>query len=106
MNPPRSVVPLAPSLRADQVFPTLSPEQIARVAARGRARAVASGEVLQSAGQPAAPFFLVTRGSVEVVRRTAAAEEVVTALKAGQFTARAHDLRAAGGREPGGRGAG
>ena len=86
MTQPRRVVALTDPSRADQVFPTLTPEQIKRVAARGRVRAVRSGEVLQSTGQQAESFFLVTKGSVEIVRRTAKAEEIVAVQKPGQFT--------------------
>ena len=63
MSEPKSVLPLADPSRADQVFPTLTPDQIARVAKRGRPRPIQIGEVLQSAGEPAASFFLVTRGA-------------------------------------------
>jgi hypothetical protein len=45
-----SAVPLSPSARSEQVFPTLTPEQIARAAVHGRTRSVQSGEVLIEAG--------------------------------------------------------
>ncbi|MFY9552027.1 MAG: FAD-dependent oxidoreductase, partial [Thermoanaerobaculia bacterium] len=86
MSSPRSVIPLTLSSPAEQVFPTLTPEQVARVAAHGRVRAVRSGEVLASAGQQAESFFLVSKGSIELVRRTADTEEIVRVLKPGQFT--------------------
>jgi thioredoxin reductase (NADPH) len=70
----------------EHVFPTLTPEQVARVAARGRVRSVRSGEVLASAGEPAHSFFLVTAGSVEFVRRSADGEEIVAVLRPGRFT--------------------
>ena len=93
MSAPRSVLPLADPSRADQVFPTLTPEQIARVAKRGRPRPIQIGEVLQSAGEPAASFFLVTRGSIDIVRRTAKAQELVAVQKAGQFTGESNMIR-------------
>ena len=74
------------SSRADHVFPTLTPEQIARVAARGRVRPVRSGEVLASAGHQAESFFLVTAGSIELVRHSGDAEEIVAVQRPGQFT--------------------
>ena len=41
------VVPVPPKLgRVEQVFPTLTPAQIARLAAHGRPRSVREGEVL------------------------------------------------------------
>src|SRR5450755_2442080 len=80
--------PLAPTLAAneEQVFPTLTPAQIARVAAHGRARSVASGEVLAAAGERPSSFFLVTQGSIEVVRSSADGDELFRVLKPGQFT--------------------
>ena len=80
--------PLPPSMssQAEHVFPTLTPEQVARVAAHGRGRNVRSGEVLASAGDQAGSFFVVTSGSIELVRRSTDAEEVFRVLKPGQFT--------------------
>jgi thioredoxin reductase (NADPH) len=92
MSSRRSVVPLADPSRADQVFPTLTAGQIARVAKRGRPRPIQIGEVLQSAGEQAASFFLVTRGSVDIVRRTAKTEELVAVQKPGQFTGESNML--------------
>ncbi len=86
MSAPRSIVPMALSARAEHVFPTLTPEQIARVAAHGRVRQVQSGAVLASAGQQAESFFLVTKGSVELVRPTADGEAIVGVQRPGQFT--------------------
>ncbi|MEP6994521.1 MAG: FAD-dependent oxidoreductase [Acidobacteriota bacterium] len=79
-------VVLTPSPRADQTFPTLTPAQIARVAAHGRVRPVRSGEVLASAGEQAESFFVVTAGSLRLVRRSANADEIVGVLEPGQFT--------------------
>ena len=80
--------PLSPTLSAseDHVFPTLTPEQIARVATHGRARPVRSGEVLVAAGERPPSFFVVTRGSIEVVRSSANGDELFRVLKPGQFT--------------------
>jgi thioredoxin reductase (NADPH) len=74
------------SSRIDHVFPTLTPEQVARVAARGSVRSVRSGEILQSAGEPAQSFFVVTAGSIELVRRSKDADEIVAVQRPGQFT--------------------
>src|SRR2546422_6494327 len=48
--------------RAERLYPTLTPAQLARVAAHGRRRQVAQGEVLQSAGAPATRCFVVVAG--------------------------------------------
>ncbi len=50
------------------MFPTLTPEQIARIAAHGRMRKIERGEVLVEAGDEVVPFFVVTAGQVEIVR--------------------------------------
>jgi thioredoxin reductase (NADPH) len=74
------------SSRADHVFPALTPEQLERVAAHGHLRSVRAGEVLAPAGRQAESFFVVTAGSIEFVRRSADAEEIVAVLGPGQFT--------------------
>src|SRR2546421_611845 len=56
--------PLAP--RRERMFPTLTPEQIARVAPHGKKRKIARGEVLVEAGH-ATPAFIVRR--VELIAR-------------------------------------
>jgi thioredoxin reductase (NADPH) len=86
MSSPKSDFPVPMASPADEVFPTLTPEQVARVAAHGRVRPVHRGEVLQAAGQPIESFFLVTAGSVELVRRSVDAEEIVAILRPGRFT--------------------
>jgi thioredoxin reductase (NADPH) len=86
VSTPTPDYPVAMSSPADRVFPALTPEQVARTSARGRLRSVRSGEVLQSAGGPAQSLFVVTAGSVEIVRRSADAEELVAVLRPGRFT--------------------
>jgi len=81
-----SRVPLAFDSRADQIFPTLTAAQIARLAPHGRVRQVAPGEVLYEAGEKTAQFFVVTAGRMEAVRRTAAGEELVAVEGPGQFS--------------------
>ena len=74
------------SSRAEQLFPTLTPAQLARVAAHGRLRPIASGEVLIEAGQPVAPFIVLNRGTIEIVRPADTSEIPVVTLGPGQFT--------------------
>ncbi len=73
--------------RAERLYPTLTPTQLARVAAHGRRRQVAQGEVLQSAGAPATRCFVVVVGRIDGVRP--AAEETVVSLGPGMFTGEA-----------------
>ena len=72
--------------QTERMFPTLTPAQIARVAAQGRVRAIHTGEVLAEPGAPTVPFFLVTAGQIAIVRPTGTTEELITVHRAGQFT--------------------
>jgi thioredoxin reductase (NADPH) len=78
-------LPLASS-RTEQVFPTLTPAQIRRIAAHGQMRATQSGEVLVEQGDTAVPFFVVVSGELEVLHPSGAAETLVTVHAPGQFT--------------------
>ncbi len=79
-------VGLRPSTSVDRIFPTLTPAQIARIAAHGSLRAVQGGEVLIEAGDQAWPFFVVTAGRVEVVRPSGTTEMRFMVYGPGQFT--------------------
>jgi thioredoxin reductase (NADPH) len=81
-----SQIPISLGPRAQEMFPTLTPAQIARLATHGRVRRVAPGEVLLEAGEKIAQFFVVTAGRIEVVRRTATGEELVAIEGPGQFS--------------------
>jgi thioredoxin reductase (NADPH) len=72
--------------RVEQEHPTLTAAQIARVAARGRSRRVAAGEVLVEAGEPSSRMFVVVAGSVEVVRATDGVEQLIITFGAGMFS--------------------
>jgi thioredoxin reductase (NADPH) len=78
-------LPLSSS-RAEQIFPKLTPAQIARVAAHGRMRDVKPGELLVEQGDSPVPFFVVVSGELEVVRPSGATETLVTVHGPGQFT--------------------
>ena len=84
-------IPLTLRSRQDEVFPRLTPEQIARVAAHGRTRSVVAGEVLVEGGQPMNSFFVVTEGQLDVVlitgdKEQGDKEQLVTVHQAGQFS--------------------
>src|SRR5580700_6102884 len=78
-------LPLSNS-RVEQVFPTLTPAQIRRIATPGRTRVLHPGEVLVEQGDSAVPFFAVVSGELEVVRPSGATETLVTVHGPGQFT--------------------
>ena len=82
----RPITTLTLSSKIEHVFPTLTAEQIARIARHGRTRPLRAGEVLALAGQKTETFFVVTRGAVEFVRQADGAELIVGALRPGHFT--------------------
>jgi len=80
------VIHEAGSESPDRLFPTLTPKQMARIAAHGLRRATTRGEVLVAAGDRAAPFFLVVTGALEATRPNDAAETLIVTLQSGQFS--------------------
>ena len=70
----------------DQLFPTLTAAQLARLAKHGRSRTAARGEVLVEEGQLNFPLIAVSAGELEVVRTTCDGEERVTTHHSGQFS--------------------
>jgi thioredoxin reductase (NADPH) len=75
----------APS-RNDRLFPTLTDAQVARIAARGRRRPVAAGDVLVEIGDRTAGFFVVLSGEIEV---TDSAGTLIVTHRSGQFSGEA-----------------
>lgn len=80
------IIPSARSSRGDEIVPTLTASQVARIAAHGHVRQVQRGEVLVEAGEPTARFFVVTAGQIEIVRSSGATEELVVVYGPGMFT--------------------
>jgi thioredoxin reductase (NADPH) len=78
-------VPSPLTAALDRLFPTLTPAQVARIAAHGDRRQVQRGEVLVEAGENPR-FFVVTAGNIEIVRPARGTEEVVAVCGPGQFT--------------------
>jgi thioredoxin reductase (NADPH) len=68
------------------MFPTLTPQQITRIAAHGVVRSVSRGEVLVEAGDPVVPFFVVKSGEIEIVRPSSLGETLVVIHGPGKFT--------------------
>ncbi|MEO8382382.1 MAG: FAD-dependent oxidoreductase [Acidobacteriota bacterium] len=75
--------------RLEHVFPTLTPAQIARIAAHGRLHRVRSGELLFDVGSPNDRFFVIARGTVLVGMTVGGTEEVLVTHGPGQFTGEA-----------------
>ncbi|HSG38007.1 MAG TPA: cyclic nucleotide-binding domain-containing protein, partial [Thermoanaerobaculia bacterium] len=85
MTEPASRVPSITS-PVDKTFPTLTPEQVARLSMHGTLRPVRSGEVLVEAGDREVPFFVVATGQLEIVQPSNGAETLVAVHGPGQFT--------------------
>jgi len=82
------MVPNAPT-RLERLFPTLTGAQMARIAARGRRRPIARGEVLVDVGDHDVPFFLVVSGEVQALRPSGDRETLIVAHGPGQFSGEA-----------------
>src|ERR1700686_479662 len=88
-------VPLAPNAPSpmERLFPTLTSVQMARIAARGRSRTIALGEVLVEVGDKDTPFFVVVSGAVsgelQAPRPSGATETLVVPAGPGQFSGEA-----------------
>lgn len=76
----------------EEVFPTLSDAQIARVEHYGRRRKVSSGEILIEPGQTARPFFVILEGELEAVLPNEPDRPVVTLGGHGQFSGEINTL--------------
>ena len=81
-----AIPPVALTSRVDQLYPSLTPAQVDRIAVHGQRRAIVAGEVLVQSGQPPSHFFVVVQGRIDVVRTFATTEEVVTSFGPGMFT--------------------
>lgn len=73
---------------ADHVNPTLTPEQLARVAAHGRRRVVVDGETLVHPGENASRVYVVIAGRIDVVH-PAPTKAVVVSFGPAMFTGEA-----------------
>jgi thioredoxin reductase (NADPH) len=94
-----TAVPLSLAPREDQLWPTLTPEQIARIEKHGKRRKVQEGEVLIEAGQEEFPLFVVLDGELEVVRPACEMDEeqLVITYHRGSFSG---ELNMIAGRRP------
>ncbi|HET6387301.1 MAG TPA: FAD-dependent oxidoreductase [Armatimonadota bacterium] len=72
--------------RTDQMFPTLTPAQVERIVPHGVRRETHAGEILMEAGDQSVPFFVVLRGSAEIIRPACDGEILITTYGPGQFS--------------------
>ena len=62
------LTPLAATVaNPERTFPTLTPQQLARIAGHGRRRSTAPGDVLVELGDKPVPFFVVLSGELQVL---------------------------------------
>jgi thioredoxin reductase (NADPH) len=87
-DPDLPLASTAPS-HAERLFPTLTSAQMARIAAHGRRRIIARGEVLVDVGDRDVPFFVVVSGEIQALRPTGATEMLIVAHGPGQFSGEA-----------------
>jgi thioredoxin reductase (NADPH) len=88
VNIPDPHVPLrltAPSPE-ERLFPTLTAAQITRIAAHGRRRAIARGDVLVEVGDKVVPFFVLVSGEIQVLRPSDGTEALIVTHRPGQFS--------------------
>jgi thioredoxin reductase (NADPH) len=76
----------ATSARPDRVLPTLTSQQLSRLAAHGQRRSTSRGEVLFEAGDKGVPVFVVVSGELQVVRPAGTGEMLVAKYGPGQFS--------------------
>lgn len=87
MTEPASTIQPTLASPAERMFPTLTPAQVARIAAHGSVRPVRTGEVLVEAGDHVVPFFVVRTGRIEIVRPGCDDDETLVAVvEPAQFT--------------------
>jgi thioredoxin reductase (NADPH) len=67
----------------DEAFPTLTPQQIARIAVFAHERDLADGDSLWEAGDRNRPLFVVVHGEIEIL---SGADHMVTVHQPGAFT--------------------
>jgi NADPH-dependent 2,4-dienoyl-CoA reductase/sulfur reductase-like enzyme len=79
------VAPLLDPSAAARLFPTLTPAQIARIAAHGTKRSMTAGEVLVEPGARPAPFLVVLEGELQILRPSPDGDELIVTLGPGQF---------------------
>ena len=77
--------------RIDQLFPTLTSAQIARLASHGRKRRVQPGELLLDVGDQLR-FFVLTEGKIDIFGVSDSGESLIVTLQPGQFTGEANML--------------
>ena len=88
--PDTQTTPLANATSDTLMFPTLTASQIARIGHMGVIRPIARGEVLIEAGDHVVPFFVVTRGEIQIIQPARNGNTLVAVHGPGKFTGEAN----------------
>ena len=72
--------------RREQLFPTLTPSQIARIAAAGKKHTVEAGQMLIKQGEVAPGLFVVVSGEIDIIQPTPQGNVLITIHTPGSFT--------------------
>jgi thioredoxin reductase (NADPH) len=81
--------------RSAQMFPQLTPVQLARLAAHGRKRSIHKGEVLAEPGDRP-PMFVVLSGGIDIFQPTLNGETLIVVHTPGKFSGDVGTLRGIG----------
>src|SRR5215471_16841785 len=82
----RPLTTLTDAVPPDRAFPALTPKQMSRIAAHGRHRSTARGDVLVEAGARAVAFFVVVAGELEALPPGDRGDTPIVKLGAGRFS--------------------
>ena len=82
--PDTHLPPHAPTA-TEQLFPTLTGAQLARIATHGHRRAITAGQILVEVGDKSVPFFVVVSGAVQILRPAGATETLIVTHRPGEF---------------------
>ena len=82
--------------RKAQMFPQLTPAQIARLQTYAVRRNITKGEILAEPGDRSRPMLVVLSGSIEVVQASLSGETLVVVHEAGSFTGEMSTLQGVG----------
>jgi thioredoxin reductase (NADPH) len=76
--------------RPERLFPTLTPAQLARVAAHGRRRSTTRGEILIDVGDRVVPCFAVVTGTIQALQVSDGTETLIVSHGRGSFSGEAN----------------
>lgn len=79
--------------RREQMFPKLSARQVSRLDAHGEREAIQAGQILVQLGERPGKFYVVVRGTLELVLSKGGRQDIFNVLTPGDFTGEMNMLR-------------